>query len=165
MSATGSFADGERSFLQAAARKAQEEYRSALANDLNTAEARAPVFDLVRTTNSALDQGKVLAGDRERVLKVLEKFDAVFAVIEDKDAGPTRDALKWAEANGLMDKVAPELLKRQGLTDAEIEGLIAERNAARKQRNFKRSDEIRDELAAKGVVIEDSREGVRWKRG
>jgi len=107
----------------------------------------------------------VLAGDRERVLKVLEKFDSVFAVIEDKDAGPTQDALKWAEANGLMDKVAPELLKRQGLTDAEIEGLIAERNAARKQRNFKRSDEIRDELAAKGVVIEDSREGVRWKRG
>jgi cysteinyl-tRNA synthetase len=158
-------AAGTTDALQAAAEKAEAAYLAALENDLNTAEARAPVFDLVRTTNSALDQGKVLAGDRERVLKVLEKFDAVFAVIEDKDAGPTRDALKWAEANGLMDKVAPELLKRQGLTDAEIEGLIAERNAARKQRNFKRSDEIRDELAAKGVVIEDSREGVRWKRG
>ena len=158
-------AAGTTDALQAAAEKAEAAYLAALENDLNTAEARAPVFDLVRTTNSALDQGKVLVGDRERVLKVLEKFDAVFAVIEDKDAGPTRDALKWAEANGLMDKVAPELLKRQGLTDAEIEGLIAERNAARKQRNFKRSDEIRDELAAKGVVIEDSREGVRWKRG
>ena len=158
-------AAGTTDALQAAAEKAEAAYLAALENDLNTAEARAPVFDLVRTTNSALDQGKVLAGDRERVLKVLENFDAVFAVIEDKDAGPTRDALKWAEANGLMDKVAPELLKRQGLTDAEIEGLIAERNAARKQRNFKRSDEIRDELAAKGVVIEDSREGVRWKRG
>ena len=158
-------AAGTTDALQAAAEKAEAAYLAALENDLNTAEARAPVFDLVRTTNSALDQGKVLVGDRERVLKVLEKFDSVFAVIEDKDAGPTRDALKWAEANGLMDKVAPELLKRQGLTDAEIEGLIAERNAARKQRNFKRSDEIRDELAAKGVVIEDSREGVRWKRG
>jgi len=158
-------AAGTTDALQAAAEKAEAAYLAALENDLNTAEARAPVFDLVRTTNSALDQGKVLVGDRERVLKVLEKFDAVFAVIEDKDAGPTQDALKWAEANGLMDKVAPELLKRQGLTDAEIEGLIAERNAARKQRNFKRSDEIRDELAAKGVVIEDSREGVRWKRG
>ena len=158
-------AAGTTDALQAAAEKAEAAYLAALENDLNTAEARAPVFDLVRTTNSALDQGKVLVGDRERVLKVLENFDAVFAVIEDKDAGPTRDALKWAEANGLMDKVAPELLKRQGLTDAEIEGLIAERNAARKQRNFKRSDEIRDELAAKGVVIEDSREGVRWKRG
>jgi len=158
-------AAGTTDALQAAAEKAEAAYLAALENDLNTAEARAPVFDLVRTTNSALDQGKVLAGDRERVLKVLEKFDSVFAVIEDKDAGPTQDALKWAEANGLMDKVAPELLKRQGLTDAEIEGLIAERNAARKQRNFKRSDEIRDELAAKGVVIEDSREGVRWKRG
>ena len=137
---------------------------AALENDLNTAEARAPIFDLVRVTNSALDQGKVLAGDREKVLAVLDKFDAVFAVIADHDAEPTKAALAWAEANGHMDKVAPELLARQGLTDAGIEALIAERNTARKQRNFRRSDEIRDELAAKGVIIEDSREGVRWKR-
>jgi cysteinyl-tRNA synthetase len=50
------------------------------------------------------------------------------------------------------------------LSDDAIEALIAERNLARKQRNFKRSDEIRDELAAKGVVIEDGKDGVRWKR-
>ena len=64
----------------------------------------------------------------------------------------------------MADKIAPELLVAQGLTDAEIDGLIAERNTARKQRNFKRSDEIRDELAAKGVIIEDAKDGVRWKR-
>jgi cysteinyl-tRNA synthetase len=150
--------------LQAAAEKAESAYIAALENDLNTAEARAPIFDLLRVTNSALDQGKVLAEDREKVLAVLEKFDAIFAVIADHDAEPTKAALEWAEANGLMDKVAPELLVRQGLTDTEIEALIAERNTARKQRNFRRSDEIRDELAAKGVIIEDSREGVRWKR-
>ena len=114
--------------------------------------------------NGALDTGAVLDGDRARVLAVLEKFDAVFAVIADQDAEPTRAALAWAEANGMLDKVAPELLTRGGLTDAEVDALIAERNLARKQRNFKRSDEIRDELAAKGIVIEDARDGVRWKR-
>jgi cysteinyl-tRNA synthetase len=97
-------------------------------------------------------------------MAVLDKFDAVLAVIADHDAGPTQAAIAWAESQGLHDRIAPELLTRGGLTDAEVEALIAERNAARKQRNFKRSDEIRDELAAKGIVIEDSREGVRWKR-
>ncbi len=157
-------ADGTTELMQAAADKAEAGYMAALENDLNTAEARAPIFDLVRATNTALDQGAVLAGDRERVLAVLAKFDAVFAVIADHDAQPTRAALAWAQEQGMTDKVAPELLAAQGLSDEAIEGLIAERNTARRQRNFKRSDEIRDELAAKGIVIEDSKDGVRWKR-
>jgi cysteinyl-tRNA synthetase len=78
--------------------------------------------------NSALDQGRCWAGDRERVLAVLDKFDAVFAVIADHDAEPTKAALAWAESTGLLDKVAPELLVQQGLTDADIDALIAERN-------------------------------------
>jgi len=156
--------EGTTPALQAAADKAEAGYIAALENDLNTAEARAPIFDLVRTVNSALDAGNVLAGDRERVLAVLGQFDAVFAVIADHDAAPTKAALTWAEEQGLLDKVAPELLTRQGLTDEEVDALIAERNTARKQRNFKRSDEIRDELAAKGIVIEDAKDGVRWKR-
>ena len=53
---------------------------------------------------------------------------------------------------------------RQGLTDAAIEALVAERSLAKKQRNFARADEIRKELGEKGVVIEDSKDGVRWKR-
>jgi len=162
-------AEGTTPALQAAADKAESAYIAALENDLNTAEARAPIFDLVRTVNSALDQlttgaGTVFAGDRERVLSVLGKFDAVFAVIADNDAEPTKAALAWAEEQGLLDMVAPELLVGQGLTDEEVEHLIAERNTARKQRNFRRSDEIRDELAAKGIVIEDAKDGVRWKR-
>jgi len=156
--------EGTTPALQAAADKAEAGYIAALENDLNTAEARAPIFDLVRTVNSALDAATVLAGDRERVLEVLEQFDAVFAVIADHDAAPTKAALTWAEEQGLLDKVAPALLTRQGLTDEEVDALIAERNTARKQRNFKRSDEIRDELAAKGIVIEDAKDGVRWKR-
>jgi len=157
-------APGTTQELQDAAVRAEAAYIAALENDLNTAEARAPIFDLVRTVNSALDNGTVLAGDRERVMAVLAKFDAVFAVIADNDAAPTKAALAWAESQGLQDKVAPELLVQQGLSDADIEALIAERNTARKQRNFRRSDEIRDELAAKGVIIEDAKDGVRWKR-
>jgi cysteinyl-tRNA synthetase len=162
-------AEGTTETIQAAAAKAETEYLAALGNDLNTAEARAPIFDLVRTVNSALDRlssdpNAIRSGDRASVLAVLDKFDAVFAVIADHDAAPTRAALAWAEEQGLLEKVAPELLVQQGLTDADIDALIAERNTARKQRNFRRSDEIRDELAAKGVIIEDSKDGVRWKR-
>jgi cysteinyl-tRNA synthetase len=156
--------EGTTEALQSAANKAEAEYMAALENDLNTAEARAPIFDLVRTTNSALDQGSVLSGDRTRVLAVLDRFDSVFAVIADHDAEPTKAAVAWAQAHGLAEKIAPNLLVAQGLTDEEIDALIAERNLARKQRNFKRSDEIRDELAAKGIVIEDAKDGVRWKR-
>jgi cysteinyl-tRNA synthetase len=157
-------AEGTTEALHSAADKAEAGYMAALENDLNTAEARAPIFDLVRAVNSALDAGAVLAGDRERVLAVLDKFDAVFAVIADHDAEPTRAAVAWAQSEGFSGKIAPQLLVAQGLTDEEIDALIAERNLARKQRNFKRSDEIRDELAAKGIVIEDGKDGVRWKR-
>jgi cysteinyl-tRNA synthetase len=160
----GSFAPGENPKLQAAAGKAQTEYRSALANDLNTAEARAPIFDLLRAANTAMDQGELKAGDRDAILVVLKDFDAVFDVLEDGDAVATQRALEWAGQEGRLSEVAPELLARQGLTDAEIEALVAEREMARKQRNFARADAIRKELADKGVVLEDSKDGVRWKR-
>jgi cysteinyl-tRNA synthetase len=160
----GSFAEGESSLLQAAAKNARAEYLAALANDLNTAEARAPIFELLRAANTAMDQGELKAGDRDAILVVLKDFDAVFDVLEDGDAEATRRALEWAEKEGRMSEVAEELLARQGLTDAAIEALVAERSLAKKQRNFARADEIRKELAEKGVVIEDTKDGVRWKR-
>ena len=95
---------------------------------------------------------------------MLSSFDSVFDVIEDHDAEPTRRALEWAEQSGRLDDVAPELRARQGLTDEAIDALIAERTLAKKQRNFARADQIRNELAEKGIVIEDSKDGVRWKR-
>jgi cysteinyl-tRNA synthetase len=160
----GGFAPGENSALQEAARKAQADYMAALANDLNTAEARAPIFDLLRAANTAMDQGQLKAGDRDAILAVLADFDAVFDVMEDRDAEATRRALEWAEQTGRLSDVAPELLTRQGLTDAAIDALVAERTQAKKQRNFSRADQIRNELAEKGVVLEDSKDGVRWKR-
>jgi cysteinyl-tRNA synthetase len=160
----GTFAAGENPELQAAAEKAQADYMAALANDLNTAEARAPIFDLLRMANTAMDQGQLKAGDRDEILAVLASFDRVFDVIEDQDAEPTRAALAWAEKAGRMADVAPELLARQGLTDEAIDALVAERTTAKKQRNFARADQIRSELAEKGILIEDSKDGVRWKR-
>jgi cysteinyl-tRNA synthetase len=155
---------GTNAALQDAARQAKSEFMAALANDLNTAEARAPIFDLIRTANTAIDQGQLYAGDRDAILDVLTAFDAVFDVLEDRDAEPTRRALEWAEQAGRMGDVAPELLARQGLTDKGIEALVAERTQAKKQRNFVRADQIRNELAEKGILIEDSKDGVRWKR-
>jgi cysteinyl-tRNA synthetase len=160
----GAFADGENSEIRALAQKSRAEYFDALGNDLNTAEARAPIFDLVRASNTAMDQGKFFAGDREVVLKVLGDFDAVFDVLEDRDAEPTRRALEWAEQAGRMSDVAPELVARFALSDEEIERLVTERTKAKKMRNFARADEIRKELADKGVILEDSKDGVRWKR-
>ena len=155
---------GSAPTAMAAAARAAQEFRASLANDLNTAEARAAVFEMVREGNIALDAGQLHAEDRDAMLRVLDDFDSIFAVIADHDAEPTRAAIEWARASGRLDDVAPELLAAQTLTDAEIDARIEERNLARRQRNFRRSDQIRDELAALGILIEDSRDGVRWKR-
>ena len=161
---TGTFAPGKAPALQDAAKKAQAEYMAALANDLNTAEARAPIFDLIRAANTAIDREHLFAGDRDAILAVLASFDAVFDVMEDHDADPTLRAIGWARQAGRLADVAPELLARQSLSDQAVDALVAERTMAKRQRNFARADEIRKELAEKGIVIEDSKDGVRWKR-
>jgi cysteinyl-tRNA synthetase len=131
--------------------RAKEEFDRGLADDLNTAQALAAIFDLVRDANTAMDRGEFRQDDSAVVLTVMENFDAIFAVLRDDDA----DKLK---ALG----IAPDA---PTISDAEIESLIAERQAARKRRDFAASDRIRDELAARGVILEDSRDGtVRWKR-
>jgi len=98
------------------------------------------------------------------VLRVLADFDAVFDVLNDGDTEATKRALAWAEEAGRTAEVAPEMLAGFALSDAEIENLVAERTKAKKLRNFARADQIRNELAEKGVIIEDSKDGVRWKR-
>jgi cysteinyl-tRNA synthetase len=160
----GGFPAGENPALAQAAQQAGEAFQTALGDDLNTADARAPVFELVRAANTAMDKGEFLLGNREAILGVLAAFDAVFAVIEDRDAEPTRRALAWAQASGRMADVAPELMASQSITDAEVDALVAERNQAKKQRDFARADQIRARLAEKGIVIEDSKDGTRWKR-
>jgi cysteinyl-tRNA synthetase len=160
----GDFKTGENSAMQETAKMARSKYMEALADDLNTADALAPIFELVRAANTAIDQGKFFATDRDAVVEVLKEFDAVFDVIEDHDAEPTRRAIEWAKEAGRLADVAPGLLTAQSLSDVQIEALVAERTGAKKQRNFARADAIRNELAETGVILEDSKDGVRWKR-
>jgi len=144
--------------------RAAESYHAALANDLNTAVARGAIFDLVRAGNAALDAGTLAVGNAEEILGVLKEFDQVFAVLEDHDAEVTRTALAWAEREGRLDQAAPEVLAQLSLSDEQIQALVDERTQAKRTRNFARADQIRNELAEKGIVIEDSKDGVRWKR-
>ncbi|HEY0264432.1 MAG TPA: cysteine--tRNA ligase [Granulicella sp.] len=162
--AKGNFAEGLDAEISAATATAEKEYTSSLANDLNTAEARAAIFELVRAANSAADAGTLRSGNVKEILAVLEKFDGVFAVLEDRDEEVTRAALAWAESEGRLDEADPALVATLSLGDAEIDALVAERTQAKKTRNFARADAIRNELLAKGILLEDSKDGVRWKR-
>ena len=150
--------------IAAATAKAEHDYTAALANDLNTAEARAAIFDLVRAANSAADAGTLCSENVTEIVRVLRLFDGVFAVLDDHDAELTRAALAWAEKEGRLNEADPDLLLTLATPDAEIDALVADRTLAKKQRNFARADAIRNDLLAKGILLEDGKEGVRWKR-
>ena len=155
---------GDAQAVSEAAETAKTKFRAALSDDLNTAEARAAIFDLVRAVNTQADCGNLFRREIPAILDALNQFDSVFDILEDTDAEPTRRALEYAEQAGRQADVAPELLARLSLSDEAIEALVAERATAKKQRNFARADQIRNQLAEKGVVIEDSKDGARWKR-
>jgi cysteinyl-tRNA synthetase len=153
--------------LSATIQAADTAFTAALNNDLNTAEARAAIFDLLRAVNTAADHAQLSRTDADATLALLTKFDSIFAVLKDNDADHTRAALAWAESVGRLHEATPEVIAKfgqAGLSDADIEALVAERTLAKKQRNFARADAIRNELLEKGVLLEDSKEGVRWKR-
>ena len=160
----GGWPAGQNVELEAQTAKAQQHFREALADDLNTSEARAAIFDLVRAGNVAADAGKLYSGNVTAILEALRRFDEVFAILEDRDAEIARGALKWAQEEGRGGEAAPELVAAYSLSDQQIDALLAEREQARRARNFARSDSIRKELAARGIVIEDSKDGARWKR-
>jgi cysteinyl-tRNA synthetase len=148
---SGKFPVGTSPEIASRVAKAREDFDTGLADDLNTAQALAAIYDLVRDLNIAMDRGEFLQGDAASVLEVLEMFDAIFAVLRDDDA---------EKLNALG--IGPS---SPALSDAEIEALIADRQAARKRRDFAASDRIRDQLAQVGVILEDSRDGgIRWKR-
>ena len=160
----GDWAPGLNAELEAQTMRSQEKFCAALEDDLNTSRAQAAIFDLVRSGNIAADSGKLLAGNIPAVLETLRRFDEVFCVLEDRDAEIARGALQWAQDEGRGGEVASELVAAYSLSDQQIDALLAEREQARRSRNFARSDSIRKELAALGIVIEDSKEGARWKR-
>jgi cysteinyl-tRNA synthetase len=136
-----------RSEVRAAADNLDLDFDAALRDDINISAALAAVFGFVRDLNSAIEENRLGAGDRELVARTLRGVDSVLGVLHRED---------WAG-----EELAAEA---GGLSDTEIDALIAERQAARGARDFKRSDEIRDRLRAAGVVIEDTAAGPRWRR-
>ncbi|MGA9800104.1 MAG: cysteine--tRNA ligase [Terriglobales bacterium] len=140
---------------------------SALEDDLNTAQAQAAIFDMVRKANAAIDGGQLKKDDVAPLLGALEKFDEIFAVLRDDDAPKMKAILEWAKTEGREKDVTQQLLDAvgtQSLSDAAIETRIAEMEAARRARDFKASDAIRAELTSAGLLIEITKDGVRWRR-
>ena len=136
---TAKFADGESESISEATARASAAFDEGMDSDLNTAEALGAIFDYVRVTNTAMDAGEFKGGNVAAARQFLTHFDAIFQVL---------DATMTAGAR----------------SDADIQALVEERTQAKKTRNFKRSDEIRDQLAAEGILLEDTKDGVRWKR-
>jgi len=160
---TGHFEPGSNPEIAALSRSTGERFTAALADDLNTAEALAAVFDMVREVNTAADAGAVKKGDVPPLLAVLERFDQIFEVLRDDDAPKIARILEWAKNEGKGGAAAAvEAIPK--LSDQEIEDLIAKREAARRARDFKTSDAIRAQLTEAGIIVEDSKDGVRWKR-
>ena len=133
------FAGGQEERAAARGVESLGKFDQSLDDDLNTAEALAAVFEYIREANTAMDAGGFRAANRAQALELLARFDSVF------------DVLKPA-------------VKAGAISDQEIERLIAGRTAARQARDFKRADQVRAELAERGVILEDTREGIRWKR-
>jgi len=164
---TSKFPQGNNPVIAGLADRASKEMREGLEDDLNTARALGAVFELVTDVNAALDAGQVKQDDAPLVQKVLDQFDAVFAVLNDDDATKVRATVEWANREGRADKIsaaAAEVAKAASLSDEEVEKLVAEHSQARQSRNFARSDAIRNQLAESGIVLENTKDGVRWRR-
>jgi len=159
----GKFGEGSSPRFAELAQQTETRFRAGLEDDMNTAVALAAIFDMVREVNTAADAGELRQGDVAPLLVVLKKFDEVFDVLTDNDAEKTRAAMEWAKAQGKLTPEQAASLTDQ-LTDAQVEELVAQRNAAKKARDFARSDAIRKQLADAGIVLEDTKDGVRWKR-
>jgi cysteinyl-tRNA synthetase len=156
--------NGGGSEIRDLARETAAKFLAALADDLNTAEARASIFEMARFVNGRADAGGFFERDKAAVLEVLRQFDRVFAVLDNHDAEWTRFTLDWAEREGKLDQADPEVLATRGVTGERIRELVEERDRAKQTRNFARADAIRNELAAMGILLEDSKDGTRWKR-
>jgi cysteinyl-tRNA synthetase len=139
--ATGA-GDVRNAELDEAVGRARDAFRDALTSDLNTAKGLAAVFDLVHEGNSAIAARKMSAADARVVRDAIEDCDRVLGVI----------ALRRAE------DATPDV------PIAEIEQLIEERKAAKQRREFTRADEIRMSLAERGILLEDTPAGTRWKK-
>ena len=117
--------------------RTRKDFEAALDDDLNVPAALGALHDFVRETNSAIAAATIKVADQKALLDFIDRMDSVFGIFGEL---------------------------KKGFLDADIQSLIDERQAARKARNFVRSDEIRNQLTEMSIVLEDTKEGVRWKR-
>ena len=148
------FPRGSNELITERANRALAEFREGLKDDLNTARALAAIHELRRDANTAMDRGEFRQGDVAPTLAAMESFDAIFAVLRE-------DVTVMVQGVGATASVGPVAV----VTDVEIEALVADRQAARKRRDFAAADRIRQQLADRGIILQDTRNGgVRWKR-
>ena len=127
---------GSSQKIQDTTAAALRDFERAMDDDLNTAQALAAVFDWVRDLNTELSEGRFLEDDRQTALRALERFNQVLELWQSGDAE----------------------------IDDKIRSLIEQRTKARNSRNFALADQIRDQIHELGYVIEDTKEGIRWKK-
>ncbi|MEO8434033.1 MAG: cysteine--tRNA ligase [Pyrinomonadaceae bacterium] len=123
--------------LQETTTKALEAFEAGMDDDLNTSIALAVIHNLSRDVNTAIAGRKLLEDNKREILEMLSRFDSVFNILGSS---------------------------QREMLDGEVQQLIDERQEARRRRDFERADEIRDELAGRDIVLEDTKDGVRWKR-
>ncbi len=163
----GTFPEGSNPTLQQLAQETVERFTAALNDDLNTAQAQAAIFEMVRGANIAFDSGEVKKGDVAPLLSALTRFDQIFAVLKEDDVPKMKMILDWAKANARDNDISQKLLEAIGssqLSDSDIEIKVKEMDSARKSRDFARSDSIRAELTQAGIIIEQTKDGIRWRR-
>ena len=128
---------GMNEALHEATLQAAKEFEEGMDDDLNTSVALAVIHNLTRVVNTALARKKLQEDNQVELLELLKRFDTVLNIFGDE---------------------------QREMLDNEIQNLIDERQEARRRRDFGRGDEIRDELAGRGIILEDTKDGVRWKR-
>ena len=128
---------GRNDVLHEATEKALKDFEAGMDDDLNTSVALAAIHELTRVVNPVLTKAGLLEDNKRELIATIERIDGVLNIFG-----------------------KPE----HGLLDEEIQALIDERQEARHRRDFSRADEIRDGLAARGIILEDTKDGVRWKK-
>jgi cysteinyl-tRNA synthetase len=132
----GTFAEGENRKIFELLERTKQKFINGLSDDLNISAALTALFEMIRKVNILLSRRKVFSRDAENILSLLRSFDTVLAVLSEEKE----------------EALSPEIMTK-----------IDERERARKEKNFKLADQIRNKLLQQGIVLEDTKEGVRWK--